>query len=155
MSGDGSARSETSQPPDIVVTARKPKRISQCMINFLTSLGLGADNLSQIKFMPTMKVNRITRAAERRGHGAITLGNRIYVTPSQWADITNPAAGATYFEEIIHAIQWNESGAANFVLSYGLGLPFGHDNHVEAQAMGLSNRVYEAYLAPSNRRCLK
>ena len=138
---------------EIIVTAPKRKRLSPCMISFLRANGLDASNLSDIAFVGSMKSNFVTRWAERRGHGAITLGNKIYVSPTSWGRITNPAAGPTYFEEIVHAIQWKQSGKANFLLSYGLGIPFGHDNHVEAQAMGISKRLHEAYLAPNNRRC--
>jgi hypothetical protein len=123
------------------------------MINFLTAHGLGSGNLRDVRFVPTMKGNAAARFAEGRGHGAITLGNNIYVSAGQFTQIANPLAGPTYFEEVIHSIQWHVSGRANFALSYALGSPFGHDNHVEAQAMGLSRRLYEAYLTSRPAGC--
>ena len=148
VSGDGNG----GDGQHVVVTGQRPKRLSPCMQAFLRSQGFGAPNLNRITFIQGMRETVITQAAESRGYGAITRGDTIYVSSARWADITNPMAGPTYFEEIVHAMQSNAMGSRNFDAWNVIGAIMGwvatgdgHNNHIEIQAIGFAQRLYDAY----------
>lgn len=129
------------------------KRLSECMINFLSSQGLDAPNLRSITFRRGDSGNRAAQIAFWHGNPAITIGNTVYVRSSSWYRISTPSEGhPAYFEEILHAIQWDQSGSANFSFSWIIGSIAGalftgdaHNSPVEAQAMGMSRRLLRSY----------
>ncbi len=132
--------------------APQSKKLSPCMINFLGSQGLGAPNLGDVTFHRGDGGNIAARTAFARGNPAITIGNNIYVKPTSWGTKSTPSGGATFFEEIVHTVQWDQSGSANFGLAWVLGSVAGalftgdaHNSPLEAQAMDMSSNLLKAY----------
>jgi hypothetical protein len=130
------------------------------MIGFLNSQGFGGPNLPDVRFLFGMRENLATEIAQNWGASAITLGNDIFVRPDRWSSVTNPLAGPVYFEEVVHTMQFHVSGNADFGIMYGLAMAMGfvssgdpHANHIEAQAIGFSRQLYDAYQArrPASR----
>lgn len=129
---------------------------------FLGSRGIPTANLQNVVFLSTMNANPITRRARRAGASAITRGNTIYVNPLKWDQVTNPLAGVTFFEEVVHSVQYHESGNLGFDIWYLLGgamswlggIERGYPNHIEIQANLLARRLFQDYssLLP-NQRC--
>jgi RHS repeat-associated protein len=145
------------------VPRREPpreKKLSACMKAFLTSQGLGARNLDAVTFHEGDGGRWQARRAFGHNNPAITLRNDIYVRGDFWDRKSTPRYGdPTYFEEILHTIQWDESGGGNFISSWLLGTAAGalftgdpHDSPLEAQAMGWSKRLLQAY-RNSGRKC--
>lgn len=139
---------------DITVTAKRPpktKRLSQCMINFLSSQGLGAPNLASLVFQEGAVGLKSAFAHKLLDRGAITLSNRVYVRSEDWARVTSPQTG-TYFEEIVHSIQAHVTGEAMFRLNYFQNA-FGSffvgsspaNSPAELQAVGLSKKLLGVY----------
>lgn len=125
------------------------------MQGFLKSQGLGAPNLGSVSFRRGDGGNRAARIAFGRGHPAITIGNTVYVRPSSWNRVSTSSGGdPTYFEEVLHTIQWDQSGSANFGFAWVIGSIAGalftgdaHNSPLEAQAMGMSKNLLKAYQA--------
>lgn len=69
--------------------------------------------------------------------GAMTLGSRIFVSPSILEE-GGPALTSLLLHELVHARQWNEKGAIRFLLSYAR-------QYLVARLAGASHR--DAYLA--------
>ena len=128
------------------------KKLSQCMIEFLTSQGLGAPNLIDVRFIRGDGGRLAAKAAFKNGNPAITLGNNVYVRPSSWSRISSPSGGAVFFEEVVHSVQWEARGTFDFGLFYALGSLMGglatgdmHNSPIEAQAIGMSKNLLRAY----------
>ena len=140
----------------ILAAQKRSQKISPCMQAFLASQGYAANNLGAVTFQEGDGGRAIAAMAFRNGNPAITLGNNIYVKPGHWSEFSPGSRG--YFEETLHTIQWNLSGRANFILSWALGTAMGklatgdpHNSPLEAQAMGLSIDLENAYNDPSNK----
>ena len=128
------------------------KKLSQCMIEFLTSQGLGAPNLIDVRFIRGDGGRLAAKAAFKNGNPAITLGNNVYVRPSSWSRISSPSGGAVFFEKVVHSVQWEARGTFDFGLFYALGSLMGglatgdmHNSPIEAQAIGMSKNLLRAY----------
>jgi hypothetical protein len=122
--------------------------------------GYGAPNLDAIVFREGNNGSKVAQIAFNRGHPAITIDNIVHVRGDKWAQVATPRSGnPAYFEEILHAIQWGETGKADFAMSYlknafisGLLADNMHHNPAERQAVGLSRRLMRGYQA-SGKRC--
>ncbi|MDP2129914.1 MAG: RHS repeat-associated core domain-containing protein [Erythrobacter sp.] len=134
------------------VLSQNEKKLSKCMIEFLTSQGLGAPNLADVKFHRGDGGRLAAKAAFENGNPAITLGNDVFVRPSSWSRISSPSGGAVFFEEVVHSVQWKARGTFDFGLFYALGSLMGglatgdmHNSPIEAQAIGMSKNLLRAY----------
>lgn len=135
-----------------VTSYPREKKLSQCMIDFLRSQGLSASNLGSITFHEGHAANPAVSMAFSRGYPAMTIKNTIFVQSSNWLEDTSPKGGSTYFEEIIHSIQWDLSGSANFGLSWITGTVGGyilsgdpHNSPLEIEAGTMSDDILRAY----------
>lgn len=147
--GSGSGGSGSSAPGG---PSPQSKKLSQCMIDFLGSQGLGAPNLGDVTFHRGDGGRMAATTAFRRGHPAITLGNNIYVRSDSWSRISSPSGGRVFFEEVVHSVQWEARGTFDFGLFYALGSLMGglatgdmHNSPIEAQAIGMSRNLLQAY----------
>jgi hypothetical protein len=93
---------------------------------------------------------------------AITRGNTIYVRPSSWNSVTNAFAGPTFFEEVLHSVQYSRSGTSSFNVMYGLGYAMakisgikdGYPNHIEIEEKGFASKLWNDYRSLSSaQRC--
>jgi RHS repeat-associated protein len=142
-------KAEAKEPAGV-----ETKNLSRCMIDFLGSQGLGAPNLTSVTFQRGDGGNLAARMAFQRGHPAITIKNTVYVKPrlETWNKVSSPSGGATFFEEIVHSVQWDQSGSANFGFAWLLGSAAGfvftgdgHNSPLEAKAIGMSKNLLKAY----------
>ena len=129
---------------------------------FLRSKGLGSDILSDIRFVYGAGGNAAAAKAHSKGFRAITIKSRVYVRADSraWRDIAYPTGSATFFEEVIHAIQWRETGTLDFAASYArdalfsqLFLGDAHATPIESQAIGMSNQLFDEYKQYSSENC--
>lgn len=126
------------------------RKISPCMQAFLASQGYGASNLPNVTFHNGADGSLLAKAAFAHGNPAITIQNDVYVAPGQGNNFRPGTTG--FFEETIHTIQWDQSGAFSFSAQYLSGSAMGllatgdpHNSPIEAQAMGLSQDLAKAY----------
>jgi RHS repeat-associated protein len=126
------------------------RKISPCMQKFLASKSLGGPNLGSVVFHNGDGGSLIAKAAFAHGNPAITIQNSVYVAPGHWNSFREGTSG--FFEETIHSMQWEVSGAGNFVFAWALGSVAGaaftgdpHNSPLEAQAMGMSVDLAKAY----------
>lgn len=126
------------------------RKISDCMQKFLASKGLGGSNLGSVVFHNGDGGSLIAKAAFAHGNPAITIQNNVYVAPGHWNSFREGTSG--FFEETVHSMQWDVSGAGNFVFAWALGSVAGaaftgdpHNSPLEAQAMGMSVDLAKAY----------
>lgn len=122
------------------------------MQKFMASQGLMAPNLGSVQFQEGDGGSLIAKAAFAHGNPAVTIQNNVYVKLGHWDQFAPGTAG--FFEEALHTIQWDQSGAANFGLSWVLGSAMGalatgdgHNSPIEAQAGGWSINLAKAYAA--------
>jgi RHS repeat-associated protein len=129
------------------------QKISPCMQRFLASHGYGAPNLPSVEFH---KGTNGTLAAQIAfnvfGNPAITVGNDIYVTVAAWNSGQFSPGTPGFFEEVIHSIQWGQSGNSNFVASWLGGsasalmlLGHGHDSPLELEAILIAQKLSREY----------
>ncbi|GAA4776995.1 hypothetical protein GCM10023219_26000 [Stakelama sediminis] len=126
------------------------RRISPCMQKFLASKGLGGPNLGSVVFHNGDGGSLAAKAAFAHGNPAITIQNNVYVAPGHWNSFREGTSG--FFEETIHTMQWDQSGAGNFGFAWVIGSIAGalftgdpHNSPLEAQAMGMSVDLAKEY----------
>lgn len=121
------------------------------MIRFLASQGLGASNLPSVIFREGHGGIPAAKMALDGGYPAVTIRDTIYVNSSLWSSRSSPSGGSTFFEEILHTIQWR-SGDANFGLSWVTGSLGGwllsgdpHNSPLEIEAGAMANQLLQEY----------
>lgn len=81
---------------------------------------------------------------EQTSFGGVTFQDTIFLQVSQ-------ASESLHFHELVHVVQWNQLGADNFLLAYGIGLvQFGYrESPLEQMAYSLQAQFDEGTLQPT------